>query len=82
MEGVKEALLGTLEQAAEAAPVRIGSVFATLVQEMSELTNELAARRRFDADFVQWLKEFGFAKDFEDWRALHKPRPALDPGAL
>ncbi len=50
-------------------PVLAGSVFASLVAEMTSAAQELEARRRFDADVAAWLAEHGFAKDFEAWRA-------------
>lgn len=53
-------------------PVMSGAVFAAALREMIELTQELSARRRFDEDVAAWLKEIGFAADFEAWRQNRK----------
>ena len=54
--------------AAVPAPVPSGNTFATLLREMLSLVHELEARRRFDAEVGEWLKEFGLVDEFEAWR--------------
>lgn len=64
-------------------PIVTGSVFANVLQEMIALTQELAARRAFDADVADWLNANAFVKAFEAWRAGRgKPDPAPAPDAL
>ncbi len=53
---------------AEPAPVTVGNTFITLLAEMQQAVQEIAARRSFDADVGAWLAEMGFVADFEEWR--------------
>lgn len=49
-------------------PCLQGDVFATFIDEASKIGNEVAARRRFDAQVSAYLKEKGLVEDFEAWR--------------
>lgn len=59
------------------ANVARGGAFAAVLEETLALVNELEARRRFDADVTEWLRETDRARDFEAWRkARNEPRNA------
>jgi len=45
-------------------PVVHGDCFRTFIAEAQSIGNEVVARREYDADVVEYLKEKGL---FEDW---------------
>lgn len=51
------------------APVSRGAVAATLVDELVQMSREIAASRAFIDDVAEWLKVTGFRDAFEAFRA-------------
>ncbi len=58
-------------------PVLHGNAFATFLQEAHSLGNEVVARREFDADIVEYLKQKGLLEEWGAWREQKRaPKPA------
>lgn len=58
-------------------PVLHGNAFVTMLDEGRMLCNEVAARREFDADVVEYLKQKGLLEEWGKWReAKRDPQPA------
>lgn len=45
-----------------------GNVFATFVKEAQSIGSEVVARREYDADVGEFLKERGLLVAWADWR--------------
>lgn len=54
--------------------VHKNDVFATFVDQAQSLGNEVAARRRFDADVSEFLKTKGLVAEFETFRKSREPK--------
>lgn len=54
------------------SPVLHGNAFHTFVAEAQSIGNEVAARRLFDADVVEYITLKGLSADFEAWRAAKR----------
>ena len=46
----------------------VENTFAKWMEEVLSMVRELEARRRFDTEVSEWLKETDRVKDFEAWR--------------
>lgn len=55
-------------------PVHEGEVLGTLLREMMSAVQELEARRKFDTDIVDYLRERGITDEFEAWRVEREAR--------
>lgn len=55
--------------------VETKDVFATFVAQADMIGKEVAARRAFDEDVADYLKEKGLIEDFESWREKRASRP-------
>ena len=51
-----------------------GDVFRTFLYEAQSIGNECTARRAFDADVIEYLKEKGLLEDWTAWREARKPK--------
>lgn len=49
-------------------PVLHGSCFTTFIDEAKSLGNEVVARRAFDADVAEYLKQKGLLEEWANWR--------------
>lgn len=54
--------------AAARLPVIHGDCFRTFIDEASSLGNEVMARRQFDADVAEYLKQKGLLEEWGAWR--------------
>ena len=57
-------------------PVLNGNCFATFIDEARSIGNEVAARRQFDADIMEYLKQKSL---LEEWSAWYDARRAPKP---
>lgn len=49
-------------------PVLHGQAFVTFLDEARSIGNEVTARRAFDADVAEYLKQKGLIEEFQAWR--------------
>lgn len=49
-------------------PVLHGTCFTTFIEEATSLGNEVTARRAFDADVAEYLKQKGLLEEWDAWR--------------
>lgn len=56
-------------------PVLHGDTFRAFLDEARSIGNECDARRKYDADVVEYLKEKGLFEEWAAWReAKHAPK--------
>jgi hypothetical protein len=60
----------TAQNAAVPRPVVHGDAFRTFIAEAQSIGNEVAARREYDADVVEYLEEKGLFEDWARWREM------------
>jgi hypothetical protein len=65
----------TAQNAPVPKPVVHGDVFRTFVAEAQSIGNEVVARREYDADVVEYLKEKGLFEEWARWRAAKHDAP-------
>lgn len=58
----------TQAQPAAPLPVLHGDAFRTFLDEARSIGNEVMARREFDADVVEYLKQKGLVDEWAKWR--------------
>lgn len=51
-----------------AVPVHEGNVFATLMKELLTMAQELEARRKFDEDVSEFMRERSLVEEFATFR--------------
>lgn len=55
-------------------PVLHGMCFSTFIEEATSISNEVTARRAFDTDVGEYLKQKGLLEEWAKWReAKHAP---------
>lgn len=67
--------MGAKNKPKSAPAVTQGNVFATFVHEAQQIGQEVVARRAFDDDVSEFLKEKGLVEEFEAWRSDDGKRP-------